>query len=416
MQDSADTRITPFWHRIPRFFLYPLHPTSLIMMVLFSLGAMIFSFSLFGVFVLLAGTAVFLKYCYYILEHTAQGHNEPPSLSWDFLSGDYMILLKQLGVFMLLGLLASVLGGLLGPFGSTLVILIGGLLIPASIMILAVTNSFSEAINPSSLSRLVGEIGWPYLILYGFLFFLNVGQETAMYFLSNLLPPGLLIAGLAFVTMYFTYIMYNMMGYVIYQFHDRLGYSVIDEQDDETRYENMGAVEQFIAQENFAAAAEELKSIIRANPDDPDLRLKFHKLVKLENNTKQMLVHGDGLITRLLVLNRKLDAMTVYLDCVTADPAFRPSDKDTYLPLAQLLRAHKQQARVIQLLNGFHKRFPNDPLVPQLYLFVAQVFIDDLSQDTKARPILEYLAKAFPDHPLSEQVMFYRTALKNVKS
>lgn len=418
---SEATHITPFWNRIPKFFLYPLHPTSLMILVTLALAAMFFSLSLFGLLFLLLGMALFFKYAYFILEHSAQGHTEPPPLSFEFATGDYSVLIKQLLIF---GIVTVVSGGLsiaLGEWVAIPIFFLTAFAFPASVMILAVTNSLGSALSPAALSELIKEIGWPYLVLFAFLFLLESSRQTVSYFLADKIPPMILIAAFSFVSMYFLLIMFNMMGYVIYQYHDSLGYAVIDEQmPGETEpsiaamHKEGDTVERFVAEGNIPAAVEELKTVIRKHPDDIELRLKFHKLIKLTDQVKQLTVHGEGLIRRLIDLNRGAQAMEVYLDCVKADAAFRPKDKKVFLPLAKTLRAHKHPAVAIRLVNGFHKLFPQDPQTPELYLLIAQIFMDDLHQDEKAKPILDFLAKHFSHHPLIEVVRSYQAALRNL--
>jgi hypothetical protein len=421
MSAPTSARLTPFWNRIPRFFLYPFQPTALVLMVVISLAIPLFAKSLLGVFVAIALLAIFIKYAYSILEHTAQGNLSPPPFSTDFLLGDYSILFKQLAIFLVIGFAFAGIGGVLGPWIAIAFLLLAMLALPASIMVLAVTQSFLRAINPGVIGEVIRAIGWPYLILYAFLFFLNIGSGAASGLFAEAISPEIQVFMLMLISMYFTFIMYNMMGYVIYQYHDELGYPVESEAEFASgqgaaeaspAYEGMDAVERFIEEENFPAAMEEMKSVLRRYPDDISLRLRFHRLVRLTDDVKQLTYHGAGLITRLLDLNRVKDAAEVYLDCAKAHKGFKPENKDEYLPIAQNLRAYGKRAEAVALANGFHRKYPADPVTPELYLLMAEMFIDDMRQEDKARPILDFLAAHYPSHPLAPRIVALRSAIE----
>lgn len=410
--------ITPFWLRIPQFFLYPLKGTALIMLATCPILLIILPKIPFGLLLSIVVAAVFIKYAYTVLEHTAHGNLQPPPLTSGYWTDDYSILFKQLFIFLLIGAATSGISSQLGSVPGMIFLLLAAFLLPASIMALATTNSLLTAINPSFLFNLVFLIGWPYLILYGFLFLLSIGKETAIYLIGNAQPTPLQIGMMIFVSMYFTYIIYHMMGYVIYQYHDRLGFSTYATTEDATTneslisHEGMEIVERHIQNENFPAAQEELKYIIRKNPDDIDLRMRFHKLVRLSGDTKQLTYHGQGLITRLLDNNRLAAAVDVFLDCFSTDRDFRPEKASQYLTLAEALQARGKHNEALSLVNGFHKRHPGDPTIPDLYFLAARIFVENLQKDDKARPILTFLNNHYDNHPLAPKIRNYMSVLE----
>ena len=410
--------ITPFWNRVPQSFLYPLKGTALIMLLVCSALLVILPSIPFGILLSIAVLAVFIKYAYTILDHTAQGYLHPPALSNNYFSEDYSVLFKQLFIFILIAAVSGGIGRLLGPVAGIISLLLMLLVLPASIMVLATSESLLSAMNPSLLFNLIYLVGWPYLILYAFLFLLSVGKETAFYLIGDALPLRVQIGIAIFVSMYFTYITYHMMGYVIYQYHDKLGFSVAALEEEEASdplmaFEGMDLVERHIENENFPAAQEELKSIIRRNPDEIALRLKFHKVVKLTDDIKQLTYHGQGLITRLLEQNRLADAVQIFLDCYNADPGFKPEKSQQYLTLAEALRTQHRHTEAIALINGFHKTHSGDPLIPELYFLAARIMVENLQQDDKARPILTFLTNKYGDHPLAAKIKTYSTVISN---
>jgi hypothetical protein len=154
--------------------------------------------------------------------------------------------------------------------------------------------------------------------------------------------------------------------------------------------------------------------MIRKDPDNLELRKKFHKVVKILGDSKQLTYHGAGMIGRLLSSNQTIEAVNVYLDCLKVDPIFKPEISEHYLPLADTMRNMRLYKETIKLINGFHQYFPNNSQTPYLYLLAAKIFIEDLSQDEKARSILNFLKKHYSGHKIESEVDLYNNVLTKV--
>ena len=88
--------ITPFWNRIPRFFLYGLHPNALILIgVLFS-ASYIFG----GPLINLVYYIVIIKYASEGLQHTVEGHLTPPQLSVEVINENFELPFKLFIVYL----------------------------------------------------------------------------------------------------------------------------------------------------------------------------------------------------------------------------------------------------------------------------------------------------------------------------
>src|SRR4051794_10247092 len=76
--DTSD--IVPFWARLPKFFVYPLHLGALVMIAV-SMGlAYVAQFLPFTFWVLSLISIGFVRYGFAVLEHTARGHLTPENL------------------------------------------------------------------------------------------------------------------------------------------------------------------------------------------------------------------------------------------------------------------------------------------------------------------------------------------------
>lgn len=416
--------ITPLWATIPSFFLLPLKGSGLFALLLFSV---LLSFTLSIPIFFLISLPVFimtsilvLKYGLEVLQSTSDGRLDAPNLNEHIFNTDNGLPLKQLFIFALPAFLLSFLdsAGFPSVF-SMLFTFFYMFILPASIMTLAYSHSFFAAINPTNLFFLIRSVGWTYAVLYGFLFLLN-GSTLTLFRIIAPEEPGLAyIFIFFFLQIYFAWVMYAMMGYVMYQHHDDLGYDVPDDDDaiEETPQDIvLNELDQLIEDDQYDAAKELLISSIKEEPEDLALRQKFHNLIKIMGETKQLTIHGKEVISRAIPANKLNIALNVYLDCLKVDPDFKPKNAADYLPLATEMRKTRRFKESILLINGFHKQYPDNPNIPPLYLMVAKIFVEDLSQDEKAAPILSFLKKQYPEHEVNTDVDLLIQFLDKVKT
>jgi len=144
-----------------RILLVPFHATSLMLVgVLAVLLAFFGSAGVYGLFGQLFLQIWVLKYCYVVLEHIADGAQEPPVMSTDMLSPFEVRPWIQLGIVIGGAMLCKALGGT-----PSLVLAYALLaLLPASIAVLGMGEAFYQAVNPLILFRLIRGIG-PYYLL-----------------------------------------------------------------------------------------------------------------------------------------------------------------------------------------------------------------------------------------------------------
>ena len=408
--------ITPFWQRLPQFFIYPLLPPGCFVVLGYVVLATllstthIFFLALFSIVVHIA----ILRYAYEALTATAQGELKPPSLATGVLTGGYELPIKQWLVFIFVYFLIYSMAGSVGPHVALLLGVVFWLVLPANVIILAMSGSFFQSLNPMLLIGLVKRLGWSYLGLYGLLICLYIAWQNVLFWLvGQNFTTGLLALVYAF-NAYYLIAMFHLMGYVIYQYHEQIGYEVDDEESSDEP--TLGLYEEFMAQEDYQAAAGELRYYLQDNPDDSQLRLRLHRLLKLIGEPKELCLHGRKLITLLLKNRQTQQASEVLLDCLQADESFKPGHADEYKPLAEFLRLAGKSQLAIILLNGFHREHPESPLIPEFYLLAMQILIEDLNRPHQAAKILAYLQRRFADHAIAPQLQAYQKILTKASS
>jgi hypothetical protein len=218
---ESGSTFTPFWRRLPSFFLYPMQMGSILRIAGYSVfgGIAMFIQNTFGGLLYFILWIVFLKYAFVVMERTANGQFDEPGGMHDKEEGDAGQVMRQFGLFLILGLLIGLFGYVFGEIGFNVGSLLIDVVIPAGIMIIAVKRSLGQALNPAQILFYIKTIGSPYLALCAFLLSLTTSSQWVQGFLYQHMDSWLALPLLSFVDFYFVLIIYHMMGYAIYQYH-----------------------------------------------------------------------------------------------------------------------------------------------------------------------------------------------------
>jgi hypothetical protein len=147
-----------------RVLLVPFLPSSLLLIGAFSLLMWIMTFAgLYGLIASLFLQTWMFKYCFFLIEHLADGAKEPPVMSVDMLSPLETRPLTQL---MFVGAFIWSCAQLDGS-GRIALACVFAALIPAQLAILGVGEPAYQAANPMTLFRLVRGLGLLYPALLG---------------------------------------------------------------------------------------------------------------------------------------------------------------------------------------------------------------------------------------------------------
>ncbi|MBI3561704.1 MAG: hypothetical protein HY080_08320 [Gammaproteobacteria bacterium] len=413
--------VTPFWQRLGRFFLYPFYPTPLLItwaMVGAGTGIVaLFANSTLGLFsmvVLLVLLVGFAKYAYVVLEDTAHGHLTPRPYTNDLFTDNMVLPFKQLALMFAFGgvifTVFDMFGYTMGWLAYTVIILT----LPASTMVLAMEHSFFSAFNPLLIFTVIKRIGLPYLFMMGLLYLLSAALSTSQALLLTLLSPKVAAILLAFTGLYFWLVTFNLMGYVLYQYHEQLGYSVEIEAEvhaqpnaELTVSPELRATEILIAEGKSEQAAQRLAELIIDMPGNVEARERILKVARLNNDLVMHTKQGQEYISYLFHENKIGLAAKVYQNAVGFDKQFRPVRAHERVEIAQMLRANGQAKMAVTLLANLHTEFPSFDGIPAAYLLAAKMLCEHFSDDAKARQILQFVLKYYPSHALVPEVQDY---------
>ena len=421
---GAGNIIRPFWQRIPQFFLYPFQfPPLLFMLFLTVMSIMINKVPAdimpFGILIELAMVMLFIKYAYVVLEHTAQGYLQAQRIRSNLLTENLETPFKQLFIVFLFFIGLSELSELDNEALLYIGMFFTALVFPASVMVLAVEHRLVRAINPVTLLKVIRHIGGAYLIMCLFLLLLLTGAMQATNIMTEYLPESIYMPVGNFIIMLFTLIMFNMMGYVLYQYHEALDYNIKKEYSESGNsvswpHETESAlreIEILFHEGKLGDAHERLIQMIQTHPGNMEYRERLHRLLLARGDTEGLRTYSADYIGRLMLENRPSEAMRVFTDCYKLDKDFKFGNGRQRLAMAQLLNKNGQARAALNLLMNLHVDFPGYEGIPDAYLLVARILCENFNEDEKARQILEFLQTRYPAHPRMPQVKDYMTVV-----
>jgi tetratricopeptide (TPR) repeat protein len=404
-------KITPFWNKIPAFFLYGLKPIPLLLAVF--LGVLLYLIS--NVWIVLILYAVTVKYSMAALQYTMEGELSPPPLSKRVIFQGYGLPIALFVILVVYALGAMAVAASVSPWLALLILLLGMFLFPAMIMCLCITESFTFSINPINWMALVKSIGWPYLALYGLYLAFGGAQATVEHFIPENASDAAQITVWLVINTYFTIISFHMMGYVILQYHRELHLQPSATQQ-EYEIHSTPLLEKFMQEGKTDAAIEELICLVNDNPDEIDLRKKLHNYAMINHADSVVAKYAPSYMRSLTQAKRYTEAAQLFIDCLNANYTCHPERPESYHPIFEILKQRGQFNEAIALTKGFHKRFPENDLTPALYFGLAKLFCEDMHRDDLAIKLLHFLVSRFKGHHKTPEVRKYLQLIKDLPS
>lgn len=398
--------IVPFWNRLREITRYPAHASAMITIVILAFGNLAIFFPFGRILVLLATVAMY-RYAFECLRATANGYMEPPELmqSTDSSLGWKQILLMM--IFMALGILGLFL---FGPKPGVVLILFLGFCLPGATMALAMDESLSAALNPAKWIAIFTRIGWPYLAVVGLCLIILISQQYAAEMATKVLPLFIALIVVGIISNYALVATFHLMGYLIYQYHDVVGFEPVAPQmlrplaKPDPDQDLLDEVSVLVRDGSPEDATQLLRGHLRSRGGTPAVHTQYRKLLRLADDREELLRHGQEYLNILLAQDKPRVALELLRECQLIEPSFGPSDPGQITQLAKLAAQGGQPELALRLLSGFHKRFPKSKDIPQNYLLVATLLHERMNQDEKARSLLKYLKANYPDDALMPEI------------
>lgn len=410
---GAANTAPPFSEQINSFFKYPFKPAPLGIIVLTACALTFAGNGIVGLVVYVSIACIFTKYAYSIIQSSKDGASEPPGFRTAFSEENLDVFFKQLAVIFVAGVVLTAVAftgsAILFGIGS---FLINGLM-PASIIVLALTNQIGAALHPGILFSVVKAVGKRYLILWMFLFILSQGPIILLSLLVDLMPMLVSVPITVSVFGYFALVMSRLLGYTVYENQGSFGF-VSDENSREAdlteteiaSLRNKQAIlkaEVLVKEGEYKRARKTLSDRLNQGVRDVNLEDYYHRLMVITGDTESVIKNADPAIEAFVKDRRPDLAMNVYKDCLKIQKSFRPSGLESSFDLAKLLHSKLDLDLAIHLLANAHKRHPKHKLIPDAYVLLAEILILGKGESAQGKQYIEFVKKHYPDYTNAEK-------------
>lgn len=399
----------PFWEILPEIFAYPFHKNSIILLgVLIVLGGLLMqSGGVVSLVVLFCLLAIMTKYGFSIIASSASGGAEPPKVA-KAMSGGFDLLGKQLIVQVVFGGFIYVVGMAGSAVLDFLAFAIVVFILPASLMVFAVEEDVTSAVNPGVLVGFIGHVGWAYLLLYAFLFLLSGASVSVVALFSEEVSTATLFTMLTASSLYFLMVAYRLMGYTIFQFQRELGFVSEDQKTKERRRKHLNVadakIEVMIKEGRYESAFKLLHKESKLRPNSMQIHESLSKLLHAMGDKERYQEHGNAYMKMVHGLGDESRLYFLYCQYHDDDASFLPEAPEIRHRLAEQFYQRGKYTEAISLVANLHKDSPHYLDVPNAYLLLARVLVEGLSKPKKAMQYLGFIKHNYPNFPNKAEV------------
>ena len=409
--------ITPFWNRLPGIFLYPLQVVTLVLtLILATLGSVFYSIPL----VQLAVWIVMMKYAYAVLIQTSTGSLKAPEVTFELVNADIGQVFKQFVILILIGVITGFVFSKTGPYGGFPFVAFIAIFAPAMLMVLVATNSVIQAMNPMVFVPIVSRIGGRYFLMYLFLFFLYAAPSTVLAMVPNVVPYAVIKFFSLLFGQYYVLVSYHLMGYVLLQYHEEIGYDVDYEHfmDNPEKGERKKIDEKekllidigiLVQKGRYDDALVLIKSETHGKIDNLELSEHYLKLLQLTGKMDETLAYANKHLNLLIKNNRKQKAIEVFEKIVAKGSTV--TDPNDLFTLAGWFKDRLDHKKSFSCYADYIKLYKGHKHIPEAYFELAQIMYEQGKNNAKAEKILKGMIQSFPDHHLVPEVQAYLTAM-----
>lgn len=413
----------PFWSKMPTFFAYPFQVNGLTFLTLITLLAGIafiaaHASNLLMILPFFIMISLIISQGLRVIEFCSQGKTQPPDFL-DLFNGNSTTL-KTLGLMFAYGV-ALVFISRLGMIGTLGTIALSALM-PASIMLLAISGSLAHAIDPTAIFDIARKMGWSYLGLGLILALISAGPEQAIALIpqSKLADmqeqnPEAFTTLLIVMTTYFNMVMGAMMGYLLYQHHGELGIATDDEYngtETDKRVLELARATILTRESRIEEALRQLGGLISDFPDDTEIHTRYHSLLCESGCYPERIAPHTDRYLEFLIKSQRTELLIPAFEAARKHiPDYKPKVINARIGVANKYFQQRHYKKAVNLLSLLHKEVATSPELPEAYFLLARIYSEGPHDDEKAIMILDYISKHFPNTPLSSQINSYRNML-----
>lgn len=406
---GAANRARPFWKCAHTFFGYPFKTTGLMALGFIGIVTALLPANLLGVIGAIFLFAFTIHFGLRVIDEVRNGNMEPPAIS-TVLGGDGdHLFLKQVAVFIVLGMFVAA-AGMISPLIGIAMMIFVLLAIPAATMLLAMTREVGPAISPLKLAVLMLQIGPSYLLLWFCLMIVASGPSVVAPLLVASLPQQVLGPVVMVVSSYFTIVTYAMMGYILYEKQAKLGFASQDDFGEHLEYrafqsrKGMAEARILATEGRYEQALAALRQAISADGENARLRDYYYRVVSATDDREAIERNTHSICEFYVGKNLPERAADFCNQTLAKYPDFLPDNPETCHQVAAAWFEQGRYKPAARYLLALNRIAPDYPKLVNAHILMARILFQGFNQDDKARAILEQIRRKHPNHVETPQV------------
>ncbi len=371
LESLGPGKIEPFWRRLQESFKYPLATQSLVFIFGLSILCSIALYLPFALFIYLALFGSGFKYCLSCLSHTADGYMKPPDITEAYAGGFRKMLVLILMVFVTSSVTYAADKYLGAAIGGVVALLVT-ISFPAIIINYAISDGVFESLSPSNILNLMNSIGLPYGLILAFILIMS-GSIVVVYQLVAWVPSSLDSIFLYAVTFYYLIVLHHLMGYMVFQYQNALGFSArLQDGSNKRRGSHqiaMAKISALVKEAEFTDATELFEEQVNMNFDNLQLNMQYFDFLLATRNESALARFVPKYMVTLEKQSRQDVISRSYKRLLHKLPDSELEDPKLKLLVSQACYDQNDPKVAIKLLHGIHKKHPNfKELTPALSL------------------------------------------------
>jgi hypothetical protein len=405
----------PFWHRLRQITLYPMRGGALAALIGLTLASLLGYVPMIGPLLTLVVWLGAYKFSFEILRSTADGRMEAPEIVQSVDNGVVWRFIWLQVVCIGVVIFGTLFGGVI--IGLALLVLIV-LMQPGAIMSLAIDGDFGRAIDPSTTFAIIGRVGGAYFAVFGLLFVIQASAATAGEWLEGWMPPVLGALALNLFSFWGLFAAFHLMGYLVYQYHDALGYEPESHRHARPKLADrdgtlLEQAEQLVRDGRNPAAIELLGAEVRSRAVGFDVHELYRRLLRSSGDRSAADDHARLYLNLLVMEKQDRRALGLLREALDANPDFVPMQLEHAEQLVERARASGQAQLALDLGLALLRKHPRNDAAARWALAAALLMVDRFGRDAEARALLEHALAQCNDATLRDKL---QSALKPLQA
>lgn len=400
---GAINHAVPFWRRLEESFRYPMNANAGVIVIGVAVLTSLLNYIIFGFILSLVLVGAFLKYCFNALNSTASGVLVPPDIVEAY-EGGVVILLRLLVIIFVIGGANFGVYRLLGPEFSGLFVFLSMLALPAIIIVFAMSDSLSEALNPLAVLQLISSIGLPYGLLLGFIMIMSASVGVINALLMEHVSLLSTIAQSA-VMNYYTLVIFHIMGYMIFQYQGVLGFVArVDNgelQEARSSRDRLAVkISIRLKEGDYNGVVDLFQFALKEFPQDREFNKQYFEFIYATERFQVLGSIANGYLKFLITSKQEHQLLIIYKRVLHLIPDFISNSAPVRHQLAIACQNSGDPLSAVKLINGMQKTFPEYSQLPEALTLMADA-LDDLPNKQSQAAQVRKLAARLSDRRLT---------------